>query len=151
MVRLPLWNSPPAGAAGHLVPPLSPVCCRVFPSHNVITFPPERLQGKPLLFRSFLGQDYVAEVDGLRVGWILQGTSADGGRVWWWTVTGPSCGMARLNNVGRSTQLEVAQEEVRICYTRWLDWALKQQKDVIWFGAKQAEAVDAPALDSVEG
>lgn len=106
----------------------------------MLQFSAERLRGKPLKFSLFLGQDYVAEVDGLRAGWILAGNGPDGRRVWWWTVTGPSCGMARVNNVGRSEQLGVAQDEVRICYNKWLEWALKQPDDVIWFGQDQEPA-----------
>lgn len=106
----------------------------------MLQFPAQRLRGKPLQFRLFLGKDYVAEIDGLRVGWILSGTGSEGQRVWWWTVTGPSCGMARVNNVGRSAQLGVAQDELRVCFNRWMDWALKQDGDVIWFGESAYDA-----------
>lgn len=100
----------------------------------MLQFPAARLRGKPIQFNQFLGQDYVAEVDGLRAGWILSAAEPDGRRIWWWTVTGPSCGMARINNVGRTHQLGIAQDELRKCYQRWLDWALTQDGDIVWFG-----------------
>ncbi len=117
----------------------------------MLQFPATRLRGKPLQFRPFLGHDYVAETDGLRVGWILSGMGPDGLRIWWWTVTGPSCGMARINNVGRAGQLGTAQDELRKCYARWLDWALKQDGDIVWFGEGPGRAarplVPEPAQD----
>lgn len=135
MLRPPLRNSPPAEVAGHLVE----VIVRQRPP--VLQFPAARLRGKQIQFRLFLGQDYVAEIDGLRVGWILSAAGPEGRHIWWWTVTGPSCGMARVNNVGRAEQLGAAQDDVRKCFTRWLDWALMQPGDIVWFG----EGPDAAA------
>ncbi len=99
-----------------------------------IRFPASRLIDKELRFDVFLGQDYVATVAGLRCGWILSG-----GGQWWWSMTGPCCGHARINNVGTATSLEQAQNQFRDAYQAWLRWALAEKEPVVWFGASRDE------------
>jgi hypothetical protein len=97
------------------------------------TIPPLRITDKPLEFRSFLGSDHIAEVDGLRVGWILDAESPEGRPRWLWTMTGPCCGHARVNNIGECSTLEAAKLELRKAFEDWKAWAGEQREPVTWF------------------
>ncbi len=103
----------------------------------VVNFPAERLQDKPLVFRRFLGDDHVAEVDGLRAGWILH-SSNSGSPVWWWTLTGPCCGHARIENSGECATLDAAKQAFQRAYATWLTWASAEAGTVAWFGTAYA-------------
>jgi hypothetical protein len=99
----------------------------------IVNFPAERLQGKTLVFRPFLGSDYVVEVDGLRAGWILSGQK-NGMPAWWWTMTGPSCGHGRIDNSGECKTLDEARDAFREAFEAWRAWALAEAGSVAWFG-----------------
>lgn len=92
------------------------------------------LQGEPLDIHPFLGEDHVAEIGGLRAGWILAGTPADSGRVWLWTLTGPSCGTARVNTVGGCSSLGEAKAELLGAFEQWKSWAITTPQQAVWFG-----------------
>ena len=92
-----------------------------------------RYRDQPLTFRTFLENDYVAEIDGLRAGWILSGEKK-GVRVWWWTMTGPCCGHGRVPSYGESASLEEAKEQFRVAFGQWRQWALSEEVPVRWFG-----------------
>lgn len=96
--------------------------------------PAERFLNKPVIFRPFLGADHVAEVDGLRAGWILYG-EAKGAPLWWWTMTGPCCGHGRISSCGESRSLDEAKDSFRDAFDRWRHWALSETESVRWFGA----------------
>jgi hypothetical protein len=106
-----------------------------------------RLINRPLTFRPFLGHDHIAEVNGLRVGWILLTAETSGKHEWWWSMTGPCCSMARVRNAGRCSSLEDAKRQLRDMYEDWLTWAIKQSGPVTWFGTSAAaESASPPAL-----
>lgn len=99
-----------------------------------LTIDTDRLRNHPLTFRTFLDHDYVAEVDGLRAGWILSDNANDT-RTWWWTMTGPCCGHARISSHGKSSSLEDAKEQFRQAFEKWRQWAVSEEEPVRWFGA----------------
>ncbi|MFN4142541.1 hypothetical protein [Aestuariivirga sp.] len=105
---------------------------------------PLSLADRPLIIRSFAGEDHVAEVDGLRAGWILQAESTPVGE-WWWSLTGPSCALARVPNTGRCPSFEKAKAELAAAYSLWLEWALRQQNPVSWYSRSRDHQVAPPA------
>lgn len=102
-----------------------------------------KLVNRPLTFRPFLGQDHIAEVNGLRVGWILLTSENSGKQEWWWSMTGPSGAMSRVQNAGKALTLEDAKRQLRNTYDAWLAWAISQAGPVTWFGAPGTETVSA--------
>jgi hypothetical protein len=94
----------------------------------------ERFRDEPVVFRPFLGTDYLAEVDGLRAGWILYSELRDT-PTWWWTMTGPCCGHGRISSCGESRSLDDAMDSFREAFERWRHWALSEPEPVRWFGA----------------
>jgi hypothetical protein len=77
--------------------------------------------------------DYIAEIEGLRVGWILKEDS-DASPRWWRTMIGPGCGLAGINNVGQCRALDEAKAQLRAAFDAWLIWARNQSSPVVWFG-----------------
>jgi hypothetical protein len=114
-----------------------------------IRLTPKRLQNRSLVFRLFLGQDYIVEIDGLRAGWVLTGVSSTGKQIWWWTMTGPSCGVGRINNVSQCNSLEEAKSEFRQAFEKWMDWASDQAQPVVWFGTS-SDAIRSPGPKELE-
>ena len=107
----------------------------------LLRIPAKRLIGQPLVFTSFLGSDLVAEIDGLRAGWILASDINEGRPFWWWTMTGPSCGEARIINTGRTLQLDEAKAAFRTAFGKWMDWASNQSRPIVWFDGSSAAVV----------
>jgi hypothetical protein len=102
-----------------------------------------RLSQRPLTFRPFLGDDHIAEVGDMRVGWILLTSGASGRPEWWWSMTGPCCSMARLGTSGRASSLEEAKSGMREAYARWLSWAVVQTAPVTWWTSAGGAPADA--------
>ena len=107
-----------------------------------------RFDNSNLIFRHFLGADYVAEIDGLRAGWILAGSSSGQEQSWWWTLTGPSCGPGRILNVGQCRSLDEARAELRVAFERWTAWAGSQAEPVLWCGSTSIPDHAPPPQDS---
>lgn len=92
------------------------------------------LQGKQLQFRKLFQGDHLVEIDGLRAGRILAGPPpGNDPPVWLWTMTGPACSMARVDNTGQCALLTKAKSEFTAAFNRWLTWALAQPDPVPWF------------------
>ena len=92
------------------------------------------LNGKSLEYHRFLGNDYIADFDGLRAGWIVEGLPSKAGEIWLWTMTGPSCGPARVTTFGSCGTLEEAKTEMSRAFDQWKNWAARETGPVAWFG-----------------
>lgn len=99
-----------------------------------LEFGANRLKGKQLQFRNLFQGDYLVEIDGLRAGLILAGPPpGKNPPVWLWTMTGPACSLARVDNTGQCALFTDAKTEFSTAFNRWLTWALEQPDPVTWF------------------
>ena len=74
----------------------------------------------PLQFRAFWGRDYVIEVEGKRVGWILCfDIRTEQGR-WVWVLTGFGYGAERICICGECRNIEAAKTEFIEAFNNWL-------------------------------
>lgn len=105
----------------------------------------DRLRGKDLVFRPFLGDDHVVEIDRLRCGWILHSGRPGSSTEWWWTMTGPCCSHAQIDNVGSAATFERAKTQFRAAFERWAAWADAQAGSVDWWGSPEANVGSAEA------
>ena len=112
---------------------------------------PYSLAERDLVIRPFIDDDHVAEVDGLRAGWILHASASEPGPFWWWSLTGPCCTMGRVEKEGRCNSLEEAKRELSAAYARWLRWALSQDDEVTWFASRPHNPQPAAAPASSAG
>jgi hypothetical protein len=71
-------------------------------------------------FKEFLGRDYVAEVAGARVGWILFVQRRADQEQWMWVLTGFGYGAQRLDIRGECSSFEAAKSAFHASFNNWL-------------------------------
>jgi hypothetical protein len=81
----------------------------------------DEFQFSPPEFRAFLGRDYVIEVEGERVGWILCFDNRPRGDRWMWVLTGFGYGPERISICGQCRCLEAAKTEFISAFNNWLN------------------------------
>ena len=95
---------------------------------------PRRFIKKPVVLRSQLPGEAAVMIDGLKAGRILQQVRADMRLIYVWTLTGPYAIAAGLHSSGQARSLEEAKAAIRSAFDIWLNWALGQEKPVVWYG-----------------
>ena len=77
-------------------------------------------QFDPPQFRIIWGRDYVVEVEGERVGWILCFDNRTGHDRWVWVLTGFGYGVDRICICGDCQSIEAAKTEFIAAFNNWL-------------------------------
>ena len=78
------------------------------------------LQFGPPEFRAFWGRDYVIEVEGERVGWLLCLENRTRQDQWVWVLTGFGYGAERMCICGECQSFEDARIEFLTAFDNWL-------------------------------
>jgi hypothetical protein len=106
---------------------------------------PHILVDKPILLKELVEGDYLISVEGLTIGWIMQGRLAPDHITWYWSLTGPDCRKFDVPFSGESRTLERALEAFQSVYTRWLTAALDRGTPIAWqFRRSGPEEVASP-------
>ena len=74
----------------------------------------------PPRFHAFWGRDYIIEVEGKRVGWILSFDNRTGHDRWVWVLTGFGYGAERICICGECPNIEAAKTEFIEALNNWL-------------------------------
>lgn len=97
---------------------------------------PTRFAGKKMALRHTwpnTPHDYVAVVDGLRAGRIMQVQRSFQRVVWFWSLSAPYTDDRSIRMNGECDTLTEAKAAFRKSFDRWVAWRKGQQRTATWY------------------